>query len=144
MKPADYYEHYWSDEGFNPRGGEIPSTLRDLLATNLAGVRRCLDVGCGTGERTGELVKSAGVEYVGVDISDNAVREAQRRGVDARKIDDAASLPFDDNSFDAVICIEVLEHLFEPQRAVDEMRRVLSSGGKVIITVPNVAYWRRR
>lgn len=47
---------------------------------------------------------------------------------------DAHYLPFKDASFDVVLCTEVLEHLQEPQRAIDEMRRILKDGAKLILT----------
>jgi SAM-dependent methyltransferase len=47
---------------------------------------------------------------------------------------DAHNLPFDDNSFEFILCTEVLEHLHTPQKAIDEMRRVLIPGGKLILT----------
>jgi SAM-dependent methyltransferase len=65
-------------------------------------------------------------------------------GLDARRIGDAGDLPFEDSEFDVVVCIEVLEHLLEPQLAAKEAMRVLSAGGTFLVTVPNVAYWRRR
>jgi SAM-dependent methyltransferase len=57
---------------------------------------------------------------------------------------DASDLPFEDESFDAAICIEVLEHLFAPQDAAAEIRRVLRPGGRLIASVPNAVYWRMR
>lgn len=47
---------------------------------------------------------------------------------------DAHALPFLDGSFDGVLCTEVLEHLPEPQRAIDEMYRVLAPGGRLLLT----------
>lgn len=64
-------------------------------------------------------------EMVNIDIED-------RPGVDV--VADAHNLPFDDNSFDAVLAVEVLEHLYDPHMAVSEMYRVLKPGGRVILT----------
>jgi ubiquinone/menaquinone biosynthesis C-methylase UbiE len=47
---------------------------------------------------------------------------------------DAHALPFVDGAFDVVLCTEVLEHLTEPQRAIDEMFRVLKPGGELLLT----------
>ena len=49
---------------------------------------------------------------------------------------DTHYLPLIDESFDVVLCTEVLEHLKEPQKAIDDMRRVLKKGGKLILTTP--------
>jgi SAM-dependent methyltransferase len=82
--------------------------------------------------------------YVGVDISAAAIAQAQAAGLDARLIADAAQLPFPACSFDLAVCFEVFEHLFDPLAATRDIFRVLSPGGLLIATVPNVAYWRRR
>jgi 2-polyprenyl-6-hydroxyphenyl methylase/3-demethylubiquinone-9 3-methyltransferase len=103
-----------------------------------------LDLGCGDGQTSGLWLRDHGCDYVGVDISENAVQAARSLGLESARIDDAASLPFPDASFDAAACIEVLEHLFEPQLAVSEVLRILRPGGVLIVTVPNIAYWRWR
>jgi SAM-dependent methyltransferase len=57
-----------------------------------------------------------------------------RPGAGVRVIGDAQALGIADDSFDVVLCTEVLEHLPEPQRAVDEMFRVLRPGGLLLLT----------
>jgi methionine biosynthesis protein MetW len=138
-----YYETYWSVDGFYPHGGITPE-LEELLQAHVSPAARCLDVGCGDGGTSGVWLKEHAASYVGVDISENAVRDARSRGLDARRIADTGQLPFPDASVDVAVCIEVLEHLFDPLGAVREMARVLAPGGVLIATVPNVAYWRRR
>jgi SAM-dependent methyltransferase len=103
-----------------------------------------LDLGCGDGRTSGLWLRDHGCDYIGADIADNALAEAEALGLKVKRIDDAGSLPFDSAHFDVVICVEVLEHLFSPHLAVAEAHRVLKPGGKLIATVPNVAYWRRR
>jgi ubiquinone/menaquinone biosynthesis C-methylase UbiE len=49
---------------------------------------------------------------------------------------DAHSLPFDEASFDCIVCADVLEHLYDPEKALEEMRRVLRARGILIISVP--------
>lgn len=51
-------------------------------------------------------------------------------------VGDAHNLPFRDNSFDAVICESLLEHVREPARVINEMRRILKPGGKVYVMMP--------
>lgn len=79
-----------------------------------------LDVGAQTGPYAAQFPRR-----VALDLQ-------PRRGVHV--VGDAQSLGFVSDSFDVVLCTEVLEHLPEPQRAVDEMRRVLKPGGILVLT----------
>ena len=97
-----------------------------------------LDVGCGEGEY-GELGKLLKL-YVGVDIN----RTPVFRGHTSRSLllSDAAKLPFKNDVFDKLICLEVLEHIPDDELALEEMGRVLKKNGLAFISVPNVgARW---
>ena len=135
-----YYDSYWAD---GPATA-LPPDMVQVLEAYLAGLGRVLDVGCGDGSASGGWLAARCAEYVGLDVSPAAVEAARSRGLDARVIDDAAALPFEDESFDGAICTEVLEHLFDPLGALEEIRRVLRPGACVVVTVPNVAHWRYR
>lgn len=138
-----YYETYWSAEGFNPLGRVIPA-LATLFEENVAPGSSCLDIGCGDGRTSGPWLLSHGCRYLGLDISEHAVQEARKQGFDAEVIKDANALPVPDQSIDVAVCVEVLEHLFAPKEAAKEIYRVLRPGGRLIATVPNIVYWKRR
>jgi methionine biosynthesis protein MetW len=138
---ATYYDTYWAEQ--RALTGLYPE-LRELLAENVRADHRCLDLGCGNGRTAGDYLAERTAGYVGVDVSSEAVGEAQARGLDARTIDDPTRLPFADGSFDLVTCLEVLEHLVDPAGTVREAKRVLAPRGRLVVTVPNIAYWRRR
>jgi SAM-dependent methyltransferase len=139
---ADYYEHYWSQSGFHPQRRSNPA-LAGLIASNIKAGSKLLDVGCGNGSAYAQNLLRRH-DYVGVDVSENAIAEARASGIDTRRIDDASCLPFASGTFDAALCLEVFEHLFQPQLAAVEILRVLNLGGVLITTVPNAVYWRRR
>lgn len=144
MTTQAYYDQYWTADGFNPTGrGPFPE-LAAVLESHARPGDAWLDVGCGDGRTSGLWLNQRGCRYLGVDISTTAVAQAQAAGLDASVIADAADLPFADNSFSGVLAVEVLEHLFEPQKAAEEFRRVLKPGGILFVSLPNVAYWRRR
>lgn len=139
----EYYEGYWSEEGFSPVGELAPETRR-LLDRVVSPSDRIADVGCGDGGGLGAWAQAHGNPYVGFDVAEGALQKARATGLEAQLIEDASSLPLETGTVDVVACIEVLEHVFEPHRAVEEFRRVLVPGGTLIASVPNIAYWVRR
>ena len=99
---------------------------------------RILDVGCGPGFYA-ELAEEVGPSgsVVGVDSSPAMLELAARRcaghlGVALRSAD-AVSLPVDDVSFDAALCVQVLEYVPDPTVALAEMHRALRPGGRVVV-----------
>jgi ubiquinone/menaquinone biosynthesis C-methylase UbiE len=76
---------------------------------------------------------------IGLGLSPKLARIAKSRGIEV-VIGDAESMPFITNAFEAVICIDVLEHLNEPQKALKEIARVLKPHDKALITTPN-PFW---
>jgi SAM-dependent methyltransferase len=141
-----YYEEYWTPAGVATRHqgrgdyGDLTPSLAALLDTYVPAEATCLDLGCGDGRTAGWLVRR-GTRYIGVDVSRWALRGC---GLPVAQVTDAGRLPVRSASVDRVACLEVLEHLLAPQEAVTEARRVLRPGGLLLVTVPNVAYWRRR
>jgi ubiquinone/menaquinone biosynthesis C-methylase UbiE len=99
--------------------------------------QRLLDVGCGPGALTAELVRRDGPSAVAaVDPSDPFVAAAQARhpDVDVRR-SSAEQLPFDDRSFDAVLAQLVVQFMADPVQGLREMARVARSGGVVAACV---------
>jgi len=132
-------------ERFDPREGE--GTLIDTehrarywWASRAVAGRDVLDAGCGVGYGI-EILASAGASSVsGVDLDPAAVEEAERRlGGSAAAIveGDLQDLPLDDESFDAVVCFEAIEHVEDGGRALAELRRVLRPDGLLLVSSPN-------
>ena len=92
---------------------------------------RVLDIGCGAGFLANSL-GHAGLEVVGVDLSEESLNVARRHDatgkVEYRRAD-ALNLPFDPAQFDAVFAMDFLEHVPTPERVVAEAGRVLKAGG---------------
>ncbi len=98
--------------------------------------KRILEVGCGSGKLVKMLQPANAV--VGVDASEDGIVACVERGIEGHCMDPSSEpLPFADDSFDLVICLETMEHLMSPYYALMEMRRVLKTGGKLICSVPN-------
>lgn len=96
-----------------------------------------LDIGCGTGEIIARLAgRYHGAAFTGVDLEEAHLRRAAARcepfGARVRfEIADALALPFDDESFDYVICRHVIQAVSDARRVLSEIRRVLRPGGRV-------------
>ena len=96
-----------------------------------------LDVGCGTGFLTFELI-GRGHRLTGVDFAPAMIAEARRKAAERRvsvrfQEADAEQLPFDPASFDLVISRHLLWTLSHPEEAIDEWIRVLRPGGRLIV-----------
>lgn len=111
-----------------------------LNSISLVKNSKCLDAGCGIGNNLPTLLKFFN-NIVACDISKEALEYAQNRFKDSniKFIQaDIENLPFNDNSFDIIVCTEVLEHIKNPKRGRDELLRVLKkNNGYFIISTPN-------
>ncbi|MER6089452.1 class I SAM-dependent methyltransferase [Streptomyces bluensis] len=110
------------------------------------GPKTVLDVGCGDGTAAATAAPFlAGHRIVGVDWSQDALRRARARlpyPVRGELTD--GGLPFASAVADAVLFSEVIEHLVDPDAALDEIRRVLRPGGHLMLSTPNLAAWYNR
>ncbi len=95
---------------------------------------RLLDVGCGAGNMIHHLSHYGQVK--GIELDPRPVKMAHQRGYDVDQFDATQPMPFDDNSFDAVTALDVIEHNQDDLAILADSYRVLKPGGFVIITVP--------
>ncbi len=100
-----------------------------------------LDAGCGEGETLARLGGLLPSQVAAVDLSPEAVAFTANRfpGVEVRRAS-VLELPFDERSFDLVVCLEVLEHLERPESALAELARVAREA--VVISVPHEPWFR--
>jgi ubiquinone/menaquinone biosynthesis C-methylase UbiE len=129
-----YDDEIWEQvpADLGPAPAHVVEFVRSLDATG-----DTLDLGVGDGR----VAAAIGAErLVGVDTSQVALDRARTRlpGAELMLVAPDEPLPFDDNRFDLVTCIETLEHIRDVQLALSEMRRVLRPGGRLAITTPAV------
>jgi SAM-dependent methyltransferase len=105
-----------------------------------------LDVACGSGGPTLRIAETTGCRVTGIDLHADAIevarRDAARKGLAGyasfQAADATRPLPFDDGSFDAVMCIDAINHLPDRAAVLAEWHRVLRPGGRVLFTDPIV------
>jgi SAM-dependent methyltransferase len=120
--------------------GRFLRRISELAATERP--RRILEVGCGEGIVMAALAaRLPGTRFDGLEFDETALEGARARCPGATLVrGDACALPFGDQSFDLVVCLEVLEHLPEPARALRELRRVSRAGS--LLSVPHEPFFR--
>jgi SAM-dependent methyltransferase len=117
---------------------------RRVLAAVLDGLAlpadaRILDAGCGSGRNMVDLARRGKVS--GVELASSSLEVARARGVgDVRAGSLEEPLPFGDSAFDLAVALDVLEHLREDAAAWRELARVVTSCGRLVVTVPQYAW----
>ena len=97
---------------------------------------RVLDVGTSTGTNL-RLLNNMGFEDVtGLDLNPEAIRFCAEKGLGDVKLGDIENLPFENETFDLILATDIIEHVEDDARAVQELQRVLAPDGKLLITVP--------
>lgn len=134
--PADHYDQgikrnlfqkYWHWRRFS----EIRKVIEPVNGS-------VLDVGCHAGTFTQVILEKIGSGKIyGVDISHSAIDRIRKKIPDGHfEVADAGKLPFKDDFFDAVFCLEVLEHVDNPLEVIGEIKRVMIKDGYGVILVP--------
>jgi SAM-dependent methyltransferase len=123
--------HWW----FVGRRAILESFLQEIIDKSKIKNQKSkiLDVGCGTGANL-EMLAQFG-ESEGVDVSDDALEFCRSKGLKVHK-GLAEKLPFEDESFEIVTALDVVEHLDDDVAGLKEMHRVLKKDGRTLIFVP--------
>jgi 2-polyprenyl-3-methyl-5-hydroxy-6-metoxy-1,4-benzoquinol methylase len=121
-----------------PLGGH--ARLLDLVGSG----KRVLDVGCSSGYLARPL-SERGCTVVGIERDASAAAVAREVCAEVLVGDiEAMDLPFERDSFDVVLCGDLIEHLRDPEQFLVRMRSLLRPGGRLVISTPNVANWTIR
>jgi 2-polyprenyl-3-methyl-5-hydroxy-6-metoxy-1,4-benzoquinol methylase len=135
-------EFVWNSPAPTPAHDYLFPTIRAWLKK--AGARDVLDLGCGNGALTSALA-GAGFSMTGVDVSDSGLAIAARSFPQIQfhrsGMSEALGQPLR-RRFDAVIAVEVIEHLLLPRELIDRAREALRPGGILIVTTPFHGYWK--
>lgn len=132
----------WAAAG---RGDEMEShhsdiTDQTIAMMNIKPTDRILDLGCGTGWASRRLARIAAAgEVTGIDVADEMLRRAGHASQGIRNVrylwGSAEKIPAADNSFDKVLSVESFYYYADQGKALDEVRRVMASGGRLFILI---------
>jgi ubiquinone/menaquinone biosynthesis C-methylase UbiE len=135
-KIMEYWDSRGEDYDKSPGHANLPEVWKEVLSNLFERKMRILDVGAGTGFLA-LILAELGHEVFGIDLSKGMLEVAREKARKSKlsiefKLGDAENLPFENGSFDAVICRHLLWTLPNPQKALKEWSRVVREGGKVV------------
>src|SRR5947209_6504146 len=119
--------HWW----YRGRRRIVHSVLRRL---EIGASAELLDAGCAYGRTFDELARYGNVH--GIELNPLGVAAARKRGHGDVHVAAVEDMPFPDNSFDVVTCLDVIEHTPDDGVTLRELRRVTKPGGALVVTVP--------
>ena len=146
--PTSLHDDEWLI-GWKSLATALDGEGRVQLVSNIATTldpKMVFDLGCGNGLQA-EMLKKTMPEVIvkGCDISSAAIEKAlNRMGLCYICNIDNSDLPEDNEIYDLVLCVAVLEHLYDVSHALKEIHRILKPGKHVLIQVPNLCFWKFR
>jgi len=134
------------DDMFNPQVTDRAEKYKHIQRYKYA-AKRCrgkiLDLGCGTGYGTKILYDKKNTVY-GIDVSQKAINYAKKNYPGPKYVcGSAEKLPFQNDFFDAITALEIIEHVQDTEKALSEMHRVLKKEGDIFISTPNPRHFAR-
>lgn len=139
---SERYRRFHEDREKHADFVYVPERIPLFVAAVGGPGKAVLDLGCRAGALSQHFLD--GNEVTGVDVDEHALADAAKRGLRTVWGDVEEALPFEDETFDAVVAGEILEHVRFPDEVVGEIRRVLRPGGVVVGSVPNAFRLKNR
>jgi len=129
----DYYNNFYKELSKLDEAGNTFSKIERFLPI-LRGDEEFLDIGCGHGGVSSELIKR-GHKVSGIEINKDAIESLKSKGFEVFHKDISKPLELD-KKFDVVMMLDVLEHMFDPYALLKEAKQTVKKGGVVIVMVP--------
>jgi methionine biosynthesis protein MetW len=138
---------YHLDSIFDPARAH-PDDAHSVLMRLIPRESRVLELGCASGYLSGYMEQALGCRVTGLEADPAATAIAAGRCSEVHTVDldapDALDAARSSAPYDVLLAAAVLEHLKYPERLLAQARALLSPGARVIVSLPNIAYWRLR
>lgn len=139
-----WYSDWYRSGGFrdetNPAYNQKLKVVSHIVRNSLPKGACILDVGCGRG-LIGALLSAYGYKLYGIDIVEELGRIVLERGYSGYIVHNIENgVPFPDESFDGVLALDIIEHIWDTDKFLDEIHRVLRPAGLLVITTPNLCF----
>ncbi|PIN94898.1 hypothetical protein COU53_01765 [Candidatus Pacearchaeota archaeon CG10_big_fil_rev_8_21_14_0_10_30_48] len=144
MKNIDHYGHWYNEDDKKYIIPREKVSLEFMKKLKLKNNPLILDAGCGDGRFTEFIIKQFGTNVKGLEYSKEGLEICKKKKIDIKFADFNEKLPFKEKYFDVIYAGEVIEHLYNPDKFLEECNRVLKDDGFIIITTPNLCNWYNR
>jgi methionine biosynthesis protein MetW len=120
-----------------------PSLRQKIMANLVDKNQKILDLGCGTGSFI-KLLNQKNKNVEGLEISQKAAQIGQKKGLKIKVADLHQTFSYSKNTFDTITAGEVIEHIYDTDFFLEEIKRILKPNGFLILSTPNIATLGRR
>lgn len=145
--PIDFYDYWGKKRKNNNFLYDREKIALGLMSRIIRKNSRFLDAGCGNGRFMGFVFskfRELSIKVKGIDYSKSEVAQARKSGLDASQGNLEEGIKEKNESFDVVYAGEVIEHLYNPDKFLEEARRIVRKGGFLLLTTPNLCAWFNR
>jgi 2-polyprenyl-3-methyl-5-hydroxy-6-metoxy-1,4-benzoquinol methylase len=143
--PDRYLEKFYNERAFFVKEYNKNKIEKILKMFKDVRAEKILDIGCGDGTITKEIADTVGAKtVVGVDLSKRQLSQAKKKGVETHRVNlNKEKIPLK-MKFDLIVCIDVIEHIFDPDHLLDEVTRLSKPEGYQLFSTPNFGAWYNR
>lgn len=131
-------QHYQKSANY-----KTDSKRLEIMASLIDQNQKVLDLGCGTGDLM-KLIQTKRCHVEGMEISKKAAMIGKKNGFTIKISDLHNTFPYSKNSFDSITAGEIIEHIYDTDFFLKEIKRVLNPNGFLILSTPNIATLGRR
>lgn len=124
-------------------GNPSLSSRLKIMATLVDKNQKVLDLGCGTGDFI-KILNKKNKEVEGIEISKKVAQIGQKKGFKIKIADLHSTFPYPKNTFDTVTAGEIIEHIYDTDFFLKEIKRILKPNGFLVLSTPNIATLGRR
>lgn len=139
-----YKEMYNNNKILNLRKNSRIGVMLDVVNNINPKNKNILDIGCYDGVFLSTI--KGGNNLFGIEASDYGFKESSKKDINVKQFffNDKDKFPFENNFFDIIVAGEIIEHIYDTDFFLEEVYRMLSPGGKFLISTPNIASFGRR
>lgn len=140
----EFYDKVYQDPNWEDLRKKDAKQILSKLELQIHKDAKVIDIGCGSGCLGNEIIQKYGCLVDGVDINEVSVEISRKKGLNVLNFDLDSKWGLASESYDFVFSTEMIEHVINTDLFIEESKRILKKGGKLVLTTPNLTCWYNR